>query len=579
VVGSDRFFAFLDVQRGVGKARALQLAKLGWCDGATDWIEVHVALFNAEVRAFAHVLVRFDFTSGGEVATHLEVRPLFLPEWTTTLMALDIVWGFLVVALLFATVQETFDRKDAPNLFVRCCGDAWMVLDWLGTLVGAGLLGFFYLLVTGIGLLAGGLADFGSQDPLRDHNSNDIGALLEWSASSESMRNYEGALAFIIESLHVAVQLKAYHRITMFLYTFFILIRFFRGFLGQPIIASIARTLGSAAQDLVHLAIMLGVTFENFVLGGLLLFGSEIREWSSVSLAHQSALAMISGLGDFASMYELYPLSATVWLFTFAMAVIFITFNMVLAIMVDHFRQVKTELGQIDHNIFEQGLLLAGDFYFRVTLIGKRFVYFLRLQIPPLCHVLPEFEESELRVGKIPYDDILDVLAPVCKDETLDPRKTAEMIKRMQAAKTGGNADIDWARGLPAWAPMQRDILTCLGCDPITAERLMEMANEAMAGKRPEDFPTDVLFHEFEGHMRSMYDQLAATDEDLRTWLSERRVDVDQIEPRQRKLELLAVEKILARPDESADMLVPEDLMTLADAQPEPPGPSMAIKN
>lgn len=35
-------------------------------------------------------------------------------------------------------------------------------------------------------------------------------------------------------------------------------------------------------QDVIHFAFMLLIAFENFTLGGLLLFGSEVQTWSSV---------------------------------------------------------------------------------------------------------------------------------------------------------------------------------------------------------------------------------------------------------------------------------------------------------
>lgn len=429
-----------------------------------------------------------------------------------------------------------------------------MVLDWGGTLVGAGIVLFFMLQWSGIEVMSQALEKIGTTE---------LGERPLWNATAEShaafdqdSREYETSLAKIVEGLRGAVEVKSYHRISTFLYTFFILMRFFRGFLGQPYFASIGRTLASASQDLIHLAIMLGVAFENFVFSGCAIFGSGLEEWSSVNKAHRSALAFLSGLGDFASMYDMYPVAAASWLLFFAVAVIFVASNMTMSILVDHFREVRTDLGQGEQDIITQSRALVRDVVWIGSFHVRNLLKIVQEKVPKSKMVLPYLGDEPNRVARVPYEIILEALDPNCVDEAADPLSTIRNLKEL--AKDAKRSAVPlWVKGQPLWAPMQRDVLVACGCDQSTADRLLSKCESVVAGKRPMNFPSDILYHEFEGQMRNSYEQLAATDDDLRQWLCERKVDCDNLEPRQRKLESLTVERIMPRPQEDEPMLMP----------------------
>merc|ERR1719215_391626 len=345
---TDRYFAFLDVENHTqGMRRARELEGQEWLDEATDWTEIHVALFNGEIGAFTHVIVHMEFNEGGLVAKDLDVRPLHIPNWTTALLILDIFWAFLVCVLLLGNIEEARERDNPEGKAVqgwgrRCCGEPWLVLDWGGMIVGTAILVFFFFLWTGIGVVSDQISELGEVAPMPSVNAG----AQELLAYGEAARSYENALSVILEELRAAVVLKSWHRISMFWYMGFIMMRFFRGFLGQPQIALIGLTVASALTDIFHLGMVLAVLFENFVMGGYLIFGSEIEEWSTVNKAHMNTLAMFCGQGDFSAMYDLYPVSAVIWLGCFTIALVFIASNMLIAIMVDHFTDVKADMGQ-----------------------------------------------------------------------------------------------------------------------------------------------------------------------------------------------------------------------------------------
>merc|ERR1719238_1549437 len=99
----------------------------------------------------------------------------------------------------------------------------------------------------------------------------------------------------------------------MFWYSMIFLLRWFKGFRGQAKMAQITSTISSALSDLLHFAIIFAVLFVNFAIAGHVLFGHEVKVWSSVTKALQSALGMAFGRVNFDEMYEIAPYSALIW--------------------------------------------------------------------------------------------------------------------------------------------------------------------------------------------------------------------------------------------------------------------------
>merc|ERR1740121_130640 len=178
---------------------------------------------------------------------------------------------------------------------------------------------------------------------------------------------------------------------------------------------------------------------------------------------------------------------------------------------------------------------------------------FVKEKVPKVGRYLPHVDEAEARVDAVPYESILEVLDPfkaeMEKDDPLSNTfgKTKEAKNQMPA----------WVREKPGWAPIEMEVLIACGCDDDTAEHLMDKCMKLMKGRRPDYFPAAIMYHEFEGNMRNMYEQLESTSEDVNHWLQSRRADCNNMEPRQRKLESLASEQILPRPDEDHPMLMP----------------------
>lgn len=521
-VNQRRYFGFLDVIRpDVGAKRAETLAASDWTDDATSVLQAHVALFNPEIKAFTHISLRFVLDSGGLVEKEVEVTPLSANIYPSTWhVIVDILWLLLVAGFFFTTLQEVSDRKG--RCCRRCCGDFWLFIDWLAIWSGIALIVFFILFIQGLGLLELQLGQLGEDGAsvIPDNPNMTAAARASYDdLAAITDREFEGRLANIVESLEVALLIKSYHRVCMFWYVVLILIRFFKGFAGQPRIAMIGRTMSAAGSDIAHLAIILIVLFFNFALGGLVLFGVELKRFSTINMAVRSTMAVIFGRGEFAAMYHLAPVSASIWLFCLIVSVLFLGANMLIALIVDHYSEVVSGPGkQASQSIVEQFWVMGGDWLWKTSYtyrIIHRFIY--RRSSPAMQRFMHVFEEEPKRVSQVPYDTLLEVFGDKPKNDA--------------GSSTGSP---------PPWAPVHADILRMCGCDEETAERLIVKCRLITGGRLPDDFPADRLYHEFENSMEGSYVQLDAIGKELHAWLNERMVDCGNLEPRQEKLESLS---------------------------------------
>eukprot|EP00405_Crypthecodinium_cohnii_P036869 CAMPEP_0206539970 /NCGR_PEP_ID=MMETSP0325_2-20121206/8721_1 /ASSEMBLY_ACC=CAM_ASM_000347 /TAXON_ID=2866 /ORGANISM="Crypthecodinium cohnii, Strain Seligo" /LENGTH=995 /DNA_ID=CAMNT_0054037593 /DNA_START=87 /DNA_END=3074 /DNA_ORIENTATION=+ len=585
LISKDQYYAFLDTNNPTAAAsRIEELRSGGWCDEATDWVEARTAMFNGEVSAFIDVSIRFDFEDGGLVGKTLSVRPLHTPQWTTWNTAISIIFLVMMLLLLMLNLQEVLDRKakrkaeedelaeageeEEPDegwlSYCNPCGrmarlwfgDFWLAVDWFGIFSGVGLVVLFITLSGVIAVVTSEVRNLESTtfDTETPH-WNETADVHE--SYNTAARAYETSIATVFGQLNIVIEQKVFHRICTFGFTLYLLLRFLRGCLGQPYWATMIRTIEQALPDVVHLSLMLAICFENFALSGCLIFGSSLEAWSSVNNSHRAALAILSGIGDFGEMYEVYPVAAIVWLFLFAVVIVFIASNMIFAIMVDHYGQVRKDNSSASQTLLQQCRFLVEDVIWTGSFHIRRGIRTMQEKWPRVTQVTPYIDPEEPRVSSIPFDVLLEALEPVAENESADPGAVLRSLSEISKEDSVRSKAPAWTKGQPSWAPIELDVVVACGCDNATGLRLLDKAEAICMSRRPTDFPADMVYHEFTGQMRNIHELLAGTEEDMRLWMAERCVDCSNLEPRQRKFEALAVEKIVQRPREDEPMLMP----------------------
>lgn len=158
----------------------------------------------------------------------------------------------------------------------------------------------------------------------------------------EEYHNQWGAIIDDIIDMSESKQLQSN---LLFWYAVILMMRFFKSFQGQPRLAQISKTMATALTDIVHWLIIFVVIFLNFSIGGHILFGSTLREWSTLWYAINTTFKALMGDFDFSAMYDVAPLTASIWFWSFMIVTVFILLNLLMAIIFDHYMILKDKCG------------------------------------------------------------------------------------------------------------------------------------------------------------------------------------------------------------------------------------------
>merc|ERR1719316_448032 len=130
-------------------------------------------------------------------------------------------------------------------------------------------------------------------------------------------------------------------------------------------------TLKEAAFDLSHFLIVFMIIFFNYALGGHLLFGGGLQQWSKLDLAVGSTFRALVGDFAFEEMQTVAPLSSLLWFWTFMLLVGLVMLNMLLALVLDVYSSVK-ENNTRSESLWEDAVALWIDIERHLPKIFKK---------------------------------------------------------------------------------------------------------------------------------------------------------------------------------------------------------------
>jgi len=102
-------------------------------------------------------------------------------------------------------------------------------------------------------------------------------------------------------------------------------------------------TLGKAMHDLVSFLIIFSLFMIGFGMVGMLIFGPDIENYSTLSATLFTLFQMLLGDFDYDAMRIAAPLVAPIYFGTYIISVFFILMNMMISIIIMGFEQAKSE--------------------------------------------------------------------------------------------------------------------------------------------------------------------------------------------------------------------------------------------
>mmetsp|Transcript_87122 Transcript_87122/g.254973 ORF Transcript_87122/g.254973 Transcript_87122/m.254973 type:complete len:414 (-) Transcript_87122:77-1318(-) len=295
--------------------------------------------------------------------------------------------------------------------------------------------------------------------------SRSPGARSDWSSAIRKVQatlenhQYQQQLSDTFAYFGTLNTMIEYHRLCSFWYTIVIVARFFRGFTGQPRLAVLVQTMIAAADFFLHYCVVFCMVFGNFALGGYILFGEQLESWSTLGRAASGLFSVLFGEFDYNDFHSVAPLTAAFWFWFFYVSVVLLLMGILSAAILDVYSGVRERLGEPGASLPQQILeYLAEVWWFRT------------------------YEGSQ---KSVPDEVLLDMITG-----DTDPAVIERLGRLMVDRRLRTREDLAKAEDDPVVEP---PYLVERGCDPQTAERLLERCSAWKHQMAPTSSPAQRL--------------------------------------------------------------------------------------
>lgn len=241
-------------------------------------------------------------------------------------------------------------------------------------------------------------------------------------------------------------------------YPFVIVFRLFKAFALQPRLAIVTNTLSQASTDIVHFAVIFGSIFIIYATSAMILFGQEIIAFANFGRSLSTIFRILLGDFEWEELTRIGRTRANLWFGTFIWLVQLTMLNMLLAIVMDVYTEVKGSMGNRAETLWSQ----AVEIYQRGRAVysGRELhlMYILKCLDPHeldadddfgaeiafefytvsrLCQVVPGLPEEQARSILIASQEMLEDnsrASTSLTDTALTIQKMASLVWKLHAA-------------------------------------------------------------------------------------------------------------------------------------------------
>jgi hypothetical protein len=379
-------------------------------------------VLNPDLGVYTHIVVNVYFPPSGELipAVIMSSFPAEPYQYVST-MIVDIiflffwlhlfggcVWG-LVKAILSKSVKDYFKNM-------------WNWLDWASAILGMVLLFLWLMFLAQLGTVQDMAMDVVQARP----DAMNGNAFLSMAQRDDYMQKVAG--------LHTEVAAFSVFLTTSRLfvcwYTIMIMLRFFQAFLAQPKLAVVTNTVLKSIPDLLHFIIVLTLVFLAYSVAGMFLFGHRMLEFSEVSFALQTCFLIMLGDFDYGALAEEHLITAAIWFLSYMVLVSLIMLNMLLAIIMDIYSEVKADAEEQDP-IWTQANQMARDFWAKREWVSLKLVE----DVLKAWEDAPEMIDKDMllrQVSMMPEDQALALIMEADKREEVAESKGLSISDAMK---------------------------------------------------------------------------------------------------------------------------------------------------
>lgn len=337
------FLIHEDEQSREDRFKQLEISE--WINNSTAQVSAHFLSYNAHFDTLTLTSVHFYFARSGHIWKKITHMTYFLELFQTTrVMVSDIFFSLIIVWLLVNEIREAsgkifngYHRGVGAFETLREYLDIWNVVDWItiGIAIALGIMCVFY-----------GQALLDLKSELMYVTEVQM-AQAEW-----TFEWARGVFTPMLSSLMDAVRgVHAYFTLLRTFACFYpvaLVLRLFKAFQAQPRLSIVTKTLMQCSVDVAHFAVVFFAVYTSLAVMGMALFGREIEEFSTFDRAFTACFVVLMGDFDVKSMWAVGRPMATLWFVVFMVGVLLIMLNMLLAIIMDAYSEVKATVQSSD---------------------------------------------------------------------------------------------------------------------------------------------------------------------------------------------------------------------------------------
>jgi len=319
------------------------LSDSGWIDQNSTNLDIGILFYNAHLGAFTAHHLTFHFQPNGVVRILFSMETYLADPYNNILWIIpDIIFGLIILRMLYSELLELVPAcMNGLDGFLQYMA-FWNVIDWLSIFCGIGVMTMWGLICVKV---SGDLQDTitkldtGTLDDAVLRNSTFLSPE-ELDAVLPRYHLEEGTAYLHALMDEIAVLHENCRKLT-FLYTFVLMMKFFKAFQANPRLNIVIKTMQTSAVDIIHFLIVFLVIFFVFSSASYVYFGGKIKDFSTQLRSMMMCWRILMGEFDVAAMEAVDQGIAYIWMLIFQFLVLLILLNMLLAIIMDTYAAVN----------------------------------------------------------------------------------------------------------------------------------------------------------------------------------------------------------------------------------------------
>lgn len=305
------------------KGVILDLQTYNWIDKYTRGVFVELVVFNAPANLFSSVTYLVELTGTGGASTYVKVDTFRLYQhvgtWTALKAFCEFVAVVTVVIVFYVTCKKVFKkRKD----FFK---NLWNVVDVAQTVLCFSAVGLFFIRLLNT----------------------------KWTINKVQ----ENPFVFI--SFHYAIKWDEISTYVISSIVFIATLKFLQLLNFNRHIAVLGHTISRAAKGLLPLGMEALLWVLAFNIFGYVVFGSQVEGFADFISTSETTLAMTLGKAYFMDLSHAEPVLGPLFFSLFVIAIQFFLLNMFMAVIMDTYSDVNSEIDENSPEFEMAGFLLS----------------------------------------------------------------------------------------------------------------------------------------------------------------------------------------------------------------------------